>query len=41
VQAQEGRGTLTVRGPRLPLAGDELALVKRIYTEAIALRPKL
>jgi 1-pyrroline-4-hydroxy-2-carboxylate deaminase len=41
VQAQEGRGTATVRGPRLPLEGDELALVKRIYAEAVAHRPKL
>ena len=41
VQAQEGRGTETVRTPRLPLAGDELALAQRVYAEAVAGRPKL
>ena len=39
LQAQEGRGTTTVRSPRLALAGDELALVKRIYAHAVADRP--
>jgi len=41
VQAQEGRGTATVRGPRLLLDGDELEQVKRIYAEATAHRVKL
>jgi 4-hydroxy-tetrahydrodipicolinate synthase len=41
VQAEEGRGTVIVRAPRLPLVGDELALVKRIYAAAIALRPRV
>ena len=41
VQAEEGRGTATVRAPRFALAGDELALVKRIYAEAVARRPRL
>lgn len=41
VQAQEGRGTVTVRGPRLPLIGDELAMVRKIYAVAKAKRPRL
>lgn len=41
VQAQEGRGTATVRGPRLPLVGDELALVRKIHATAAAKRPRL
>lgn len=41
VQAQEGRGTSTVRAPRLPLVGEELALVKKIYGEAVDSRPQL
>lgn len=41
VQAQEGRGTAIVRAPRLPLDGDDLALVKRVYADALARRPKL
>ena len=41
VQAREGRGTPTVRPPRLPLAGDELAVVKKVYATARARRPRL
>jgi dihydrodipicolinate synthase/N-acetylneuraminate lyase len=41
VQAQQGRGTATVRGPRLPLAGAELAAVRKIYATAIAHRPQV
>jgi dihydrodipicolinate synthase/N-acetylneuraminate lyase len=41
VQAREGRGTETVRAPRLALAGDELAAVERIHAAALAGRPAL
>lgn len=41
VQARERRGTATVRAPRLALAGDDLARVKRIYATARAARPRL
>jgi 1-pyrroline-4-hydroxy-2-carboxylate deaminase len=41
VQAQEGRGTETVRAPRLALAGEELQHVRRIYDEARMSRPAL
>jgi 4-hydroxy-tetrahydrodipicolinate synthase len=41
VQAREGRGTETVRAPRLALAGDELAQLERIHAAAIASRPRL
>ena len=41
IQAAVGRGTTVVRLPRLPLVGDELALVKRVLAEARASRPKL
>ena len=41
IQAEVGRGNATVRGPRLPLDGAELALVKQIYADAIAHRPRL
>jgi hypothetical protein len=41
VQAREGRGTETVRAPRLALAGDELAGVQRVYAAARASRPAL
>jgi 4-hydroxy-tetrahydrodipicolinate synthase len=41
VQAREGRGTETVRAPRLALAGAELAAVERIYATARASRPAL
>ena len=41
IQAREGRGTETVRPPRLPLAGAELTMVKKIYATARAHRPKL
>jgi 4-hydroxy-tetrahydrodipicolinate synthase len=39
VQAEVGRGTATVRAPRLPLAGDELAAAKQILRRALASRP--
>jgi 4-hydroxy-tetrahydrodipicolinate synthase len=39
VQARERRGTPTVRAPRLALAGDDLARVKRLYAAARATRP--
>jgi 4-hydroxy-tetrahydrodipicolinate synthase len=41
VQAREGRGSETVRPPRLPLAGDDLARVRAVYEHAIATRPAL
>ncbi len=41
VQTQEGRGTETVRAPRLALAGEELQHVRRIYDEARMSRPAL
>lgn len=41
MQAREGRGTETVRAPRLALAGDELAQVRRVYAAARATRPAL
>jgi 4-hydroxy-tetrahydrodipicolinate synthase len=40
-QAEVGRGTATVRGPRLPLEGAELAAVKKILARALATRPRL
>jgi 4-hydroxy-tetrahydrodipicolinate synthase len=39
IQAEVGRGTATVRPPRLPLDGAELANVKRTLREALAHRP--
>ncbi len=39
VQAREGRGTETVRAPRLALAGDDLAHVQRVHAAARATRP--
>jgi dihydrodipicolinate synthase/N-acetylneuraminate lyase len=41
IQAREGRGTATVRPPRLALAGAELAAVKKIYATARDRRPRL
>jgi dihydrodipicolinate synthase/N-acetylneuraminate lyase len=41
LQAREGRGSETVRAPRLALAGDELAHVQRVYRAARASRPTL
>jgi 4-hydroxy-tetrahydrodipicolinate synthase len=41
VQAREGHGSETVRAPRLPLAGDELAHVRAVYATARAARPVL
>lgn len=41
VQAEVGRGTATVRAPRLPLEGDELAKVRAILQKALATRPAL
>jgi len=40
VQAEVGRGTATVRGPRLPLDGTELAAAKKILRHALATRPQ-
>ena len=40
VQAREGRGSETVRAPRLALAGDDLAGVERVYRDALAARPR-
>ncbi len=39
VQAEVGRGTYVVRGPRLPLDSHELELVKGILTQALKTRP--
>lgn len=41
LQAAVGRGLDVVRAPRLPLAGEELALVQGVLAEALASRPKL
>jgi dihydrodipicolinate synthase/N-acetylneuraminate lyase len=41
IQAEVGRGTPVVRPPRLPLAGEELALVQKVLAGALANRPKL
>jgi 1-pyrroline-4-hydroxy-2-carboxylate deaminase len=41
VQAKVGRGTAVVRPPRLPLAGEELAAVKKILAEARRKRPRV
>ncbi len=41
VQAEIGRGTSTVRGPRLALAGEDLALAQNVLREALASRPRL
>jgi 4-hydroxy-tetrahydrodipicolinate synthase len=41
VQAREGRGSETVRAPRLALAGAELAHVRAVYETALAKRPAL
>lgn len=41
VQARAGRGTETVRAPRLALAGDDLARVRRVHAAARARRPAL
>jgi 4-hydroxy-tetrahydrodipicolinate synthase len=41
VQARERRGTATVRAPRLPLAGDDLARVRALHAAARARRPRL
>ena len=40
-QAEIGRGTATVRAPRLPLKGAELAAAKQILAHALATRPAL
>jgi dihydrodipicolinate synthase/N-acetylneuraminate lyase len=39
VQAQVGRGTPVVRGPRLPLTGDELVMVQGVLAQALRTRP--
>jgi 1-pyrroline-4-hydroxy-2-carboxylate deaminase len=39
VQAELGRGTYVVRGPRLPLDASELATVKGILAQALKARP--
>ncbi len=39
VQAEVGRGTATVRGPRLPLEPRELELVRALLARALAARP--
>ncbi len=41
IQAEVGRGTAVVRPPRLPLIGEELALVKRVLATAMKNRPKV
>ena len=41
IQAEVGRGTATVRGPRLALDGAELAATKKILARALATRPRL
>ena len=41
IQAAVGRGTDVVRAPRLPLVGEELALVKQVLAQALANRPKI
>ncbi len=41
MQAREGCGAETVRAPRLALAADDLAHVKRVYAAARAARPTL
>ena len=38
IQAEVGRGTPTVRAPRLPLVGEELALAQKTLSEALAKR---
>lgn len=38
IQAEVGRGTSTVRPPRLPLVGEELALVQSTLSDALAKR---
>lgn len=39
VQAEVGRGTATLRPPRLPLAGNEVTMVRRVLKEAQKNRP--
>lgn len=39
VQAEVGRGTVHVRAPRLPLAGDELASYQALIRDSIAAHP--
>lgn len=39
IQAEVGRGTAVVRAPRLALEGEELAIVKKILSDALAHRP--
>ena len=39
IQAEVGRGTAVVRPPRLALEGEELAMVKKILSDALAHRP--
>lgn len=41
LQAAEGRGTATVRPPRLKLRGEELRNVKKLYATARSRRPKI
>lgn len=41
VQAELGRGSATVRAPRLPLAGADLAHAKAVLAKALKTRPKL
>ena len=41
LQAEIGRGTATVRAPRLALEGAELADAKKILAIALRTRPKL
>jgi len=41
VQAEIGRGTATVRAPRLPLAGADLALARAVLAKALKDRPVL
>jgi hypothetical protein len=39
VQAEVGRGTYVMRGPRLPLDERELGMVKGILAQALNTRP--
>ncbi len=41
VQAEVGRGTATVRAPRLPLEGEDLAHAKAVLAEALSTKPAL
>lgn len=41
VQAELGRGSATVRAPRLPLAGDDLEQARAVLQHALATRPRV